>query len=166
SLGAAVGLALAQHLGHESPPVLFAGIVLVSPFADVQLLTATYSIAGTIPLLSPVAKIPYAPPFLYKFIVSKWLSKARLVALIRLCDLLELGELERRRMKYDITLIHAEDDYDLPWMHFDVLFSHAVNAMQDANANLEIAKSEDVEAHVGSKLVDGDGRLTGAAKAD
>ena len=30
--------------------------------------------------------------------------------------------------KYDITIIHAEDDYDIPWSHSDRIFWHAVSA--------------------------------------
>jgi abhydrolase domain-containing protein 12 len=29
---------------------------------------------------------------------------------------------------YRMTLIHAEDDYDVPWDHTTTLFWHAVNA--------------------------------------
>jgi abhydrolase domain-containing protein 12 len=30
--------------------------------------------------------------------------------------------------KYRLTLIHAEDDYDIPWHHTPTVFWHAVNA--------------------------------------
>ena len=30
--------------------------------------------------------------------------------------------------RYDITLIHAEDDYDIPWEHSEQVYWHAVNA--------------------------------------
>lgn len=124
SLGTGVSISLAHYLGLQSPPTLFAGMVLVAPFANVELLTKTYSVAGTIPLLSPVARIPHALAFLNKFIVTKWPSQDKLAALVRHCEALKLA----RENKYDVTIIHAEDDYDIPWVHSEVVFWHAVNA--------------------------------------
>jgi abhydrolase domain-containing protein 12 len=128
SLGTAVGISLAHHLAMQSPPTLFAGMVLVAPFASVELLTQTYSIAGTVPLLAPVARWPQALAWLNTFILCKWPSKDKLAELVRLADSLKLVE---RTSKYDITLIHAEDDYDIPWVHSDIVFWHAVNGMRE-----------------------------------
>lgn len=71
SLGIAVGISLSHHLAHQEPPVLFSGMVLVAPFADLELLTATYRVAGTIPLLEPVAYFPRLLSLLNKVIISK-----------------------------------------------------------------------------------------------
>lgn len=143
SLGTGVSISLAHHLGLQSPPTLFAGIVLVAPFANVELLTQTYSIAGTIPLLAPLAKIPGALAFLNRFIVSKWPSKDKLAALIRHCEALKLPG---RETKYDVTLIHAEDDYDIPWIHSEVVLWHAVNATLNASSSLTFDELEKVKA--------------------
>ena len=132
SLGTAVSISLAHLLALQPPPTLFAGMVLVAPFADVELLTETYRVAGTIPLLSPVAYFPKALAFFNSFIISKWPSKDKLAALIRHCQNLKLA---KRESKYDVTLIHAEDDYDIPWMHSEILFWHAVNATRDVEAS-------------------------------
>ena len=86
SLGTAVSISLTHHLALQSPPTLFAGMVLVAPFADVELLTKTYSLAGTTPILSPAAIYPPALAFLNKFIISKWPSKDKIAAFIRHCD--------------------------------------------------------------------------------
>ncbi|EAQ85423.1 hypothetical protein CHGG_09437 [Chaetomium globosum CBS 148.51] len=67
-------------------PTLFAGLVLVAPFADVELLTSSYRIAG-------------------------------------ICE-----GMSGDGLKYHVTIIHAQDDYDIPWSHSDQLFWHAVNA--------------------------------------
>ncbi|KAF2014655.1 alpha/beta-hydrolase [Aaosphaeria arxii CBS 175.79] len=127
SIGTAVALSLTHELAHQSPPILFSGTVLVAPFADVALLTETYRVAGTIPLLSPVAFFPKLLSLLNRFIISKWPSKDKLSSTIKYLDRLETT---KRNNKYDITIIHAEDDYDIPWIHSDVLFWHAVNAMK------------------------------------
>ena len=120
SLGTAVSLAVSEHFALQSPPVVFAGTVLVAPFADVPLLVATYRVAGSIPILSPLARFPLLFNYLSTFIQDKWLSKDRIAEYIRANE--ANGE------KYRLTVIHAEDDYDVPWHHTEVVFWHAVNA--------------------------------------
>jgi abhydrolase domain-containing protein 12 len=139
SMGTGVAISLAHHLALQSSPTLFAGMVLVAPYANIELLTETYSLAGTIPLLAPVARIPKALAYLNKFIVPKWPSKDKLAALIRHCETLKYTD---RESKYDITIIHAEDDWDIPWKHSEILFWHAVNAIRGPEASLSF---EDLE---------------------
>lgn len=114
SLGTAVGISLVHHLALQSPPT-------------------------HIPLLSPVACFRNALAYFNRFIISKWPSKDKLAALIRHCEHLKLAQLES---KYDITLIHAEDDYDIPWMHSEIVFWHAVNATLDPEASLSFVELE------------------------
>ncbi|KAH0556866.1 hypothetical protein GP486_005345 [Trichoglossum hirsutum] len=149
SLGTAVSISLAHHLALQSPPTLFAGMVLVAPFADVELLTETYRVSGTIPLLSPVAYFPKVLAFFNRFIISKWPSKDKLAALIRHCEHLELSQ---RESKYDITLIHAEDDSDIPCVHSEILFWHAVNATRDPEASLSYKELESEKERRKSRL--------------
>jgi abhydrolase domain-containing protein 12 len=139
SIGTAVALSVTHHLATQSPPTLFAGTVLVASFADVESLTETYKVAGTVPLLSPVAFFPKLLALLNHFIVSKWPSKDRLAATIRHLDSLKL---DNRKRKYDITLIHAEDDWDIPSVHTNVLFWHAVNATLEPSASLTLDELE------------------------
>ena len=120
SLGTAVSLAVSEHFALQSPPILFAGTVLVAPFIDVATLVTTYRVAGTIPILSPVARFPTLFRYLSTFIRDKWSSKDRIANYIR-------GN-EINGDKYSLTLIHAEDDYDIPWHHTNIIFWHAVNA--------------------------------------
>ncbi|RAL14492.1 alpha/beta hydrolase [Aspergillus homomorphus CBS 101889] len=58
SLGTAVTLAVAQHHARQSPPVAFKEIILVAPFTDVATLVSTYRVAGTLPILGPLARFP------------------------------------------------------------------------------------------------------------
>lgn len=122
SLGTAVSLAVSEHFALQSPPKVFAGTILVAPFVDVAMLVATYRIAGSIPLLSPLARFPLLFKYLGTFIQDKWLSKDRIAQYIRTN--------EANEEKYQLTLIHAEDDYDIPSHHTEVLFWHAVNATE------------------------------------
>ena len=120
SLGTAVNLAVSEHFALQSPPIVFAGGILVAPFVDVPTLVATYRVAGTIPILSPLARFPLLFNYLSTFIKEKWLSKDRIASYIRANE--ANGE------KYQLTLIHAEDDYDIPSHHTEVVYWHAVNA--------------------------------------
>lgn len=123
SLGTAVSTSLAQFLATRPDPVLFSGIVLVAPFADVELLTATYRVAGTLPLLDPLARFPQVLAWLNTFITSKWPTKDRLADLVKRCESMPGDD-----MQYHVTIIHAEDDYTIPWSHSDLVYWHALNA--------------------------------------
>ncbi|KAF2232012.1 alpha/beta-hydrolase [Viridothelium virens] len=127
SLGTAVSLAVAEHFALQSPPIVFAGHVLVAPFVDVATLMATYKVAGTIPLLSPVANIPPFFNYLKRYIRDHWSSKDRIA------DYIHANEANGE--KYQITIIHAEDDYDIPWTHSKELYWHAVNATRAAGVS-------------------------------
>lgn len=120
SLGTAVSLAISEHFALQSPPVVFAGAVLVAPFADVATLMATYRVAGTIPIVSPLARFPLLFTYLRSLIYDKWLSKDRIASYVRTN--------EANHQTYRLTLIHAEDDYDVPWHHTEIVVWHAVNA--------------------------------------
>lgn len=120
SIGTAVSLATLEDYAKQSPPVAFAGAVLVAPFADVATLVATYSVAGVIPILSPLARFPRIFGYLRTFIHDAWSSKDRIAGYVQANE--KSGE------RYRMTLIHAEDDWDIPWHHTEKLFWCAVNA--------------------------------------
>ena len=120
SLGTAVSLAILEHYAVQSMPITFAGTVLVAPFIDVPTLVATYRIGGTIPILSPLARVPSLFKYLSSFIQDQWPSKDRIARYIRTNAVNNVG--------YKLTLIHAKDDYDIPSYHTQVLSEHAVNA--------------------------------------
>jgi abhydrolase domain-containing protein 12 len=137
SMGTAVSIALSRHLALQSQPVVFAGTVLVAPFVDVATLVSTYRVAGAIPILSPLANFPLLFNCLQHFIRDKWLSKDRIAQYVRANE--ANGE------KYRLTIIHAEDDYDIPWHHTQIVFWHAVNATVPAGITydeLELRKLE------------------------
>ncbi|KAF1817887.1 alpha/beta-hydrolase [Dissoconium aciculare CBS 342.82] len=120
SLGTAVNMAVAEHYALQRTPVVFAGHILTAPFVDVTTLVSTYSVAGTIPLLGPVARFPVLLNYLKKFIRDQWSTKDRIANYVRTN--------EANNQAYRITLLHAEDDYDIPWTHTPTLFWHAANA--------------------------------------
>lgn len=138
SLGTAVAVSLVHHLATRvANPIFFSGMVLVAPLADVEELTATYRIAGTIPLLDPIARFPRLLDFFNRFIIAKWPSKDKLAEFVRFC---EMSSDDNAR--YHITIIHAEDDYDIPWEHSDKLYWHAVNASSPHGISYEELEEE------------------------
>ena len=132
SIGTAVATAVAYHSAMKPAPTLFAGMVLANPFASVKDLTATYSIAGTIPLLSPLARFPRLHKFLNSFIVPEWSTKNKLAEFVKQCQ-----RPDGDGLSYHITIVHAEDDWDIPWSHSDILFWHAVNATRSKGVSYE-----------------------------
>jgi abhydrolase domain-containing protein 12 len=59
--------------------------------------------------------------------------------MIRHLDEVKLAD---RKNKYDFSIIHAEDDYDIPWIHSDVLFWHAANATRGSESPLTFKELE------------------------
>jgi abhydrolase domain-containing protein 12 len=129
SLGTAVNMAVAEHFALQEPPIVFAGHILTAPFVDIITLVSTYSVAGTIPLLGPVAKVPMLFNYLRKYINDKWSTKDRVASYVKAN--------EENGIKYRITMIHAEDDYDIPWTHTPQLFWHAINGTKEQDISFE-----------------------------
>ncbi|CZS98809.1 uncharacterized protein RAG0_07365 [Rhynchosporium agropyri] len=140
SMGTAVALAISEHLALQSPPVVFAGTILVAPFVDVGTLVSTYKIAGTIPLLSPIARFPSAFAYLRTLISDKWLSKDRIAGYVTANE--ANGE------SYKLTIMHAEDDWDIPYHHSKLLFWHAVNATASQELSYEDLEDQKYKAKV------------------
>jgi abhydrolase domain-containing protein 12 len=125
SLGSAVAIALANELSHREVPVHFAGLVVTATFADIPQLTATYRIGGFIPVLSPVAKVKPLFAFFARQLSSTWDNMHR------------LGEFVKSAKRYDITLLHAQDDTDIPMEHSVKLYREAIRIAEDANDLVE-----------------------------
>lgn len=147
SIGTAVATKLVHHMAalrDPDKPVLFSGLVMVAPFADVKSLTATYRVAGTVPLLEPVARFPRLLDFLNSFIRDKWPSKDRLAAFVRACEEMPAGTVydSENRKHYRVNIIHAQDDYDIPWTHSDQMFWSAVNASLPTGIGFEELERE------------------------
>ncbi|KAF4336400.1 monoacylglycerol lipase ABHD12 [Fusarium beomiforme] len=118
SLGSAVAIALVNELAHKQASVHFAGLVVTATFADVPQLTATYRIGGFIPVLSPVAKVKPLFAFFARRLSSTWDNMYR------------LGEFVKAAARYDITLLHAEDDTNIPMEHSIKLYREAVRVAE------------------------------------
>ncbi|KAJ4191038.1 hypothetical protein NW767_011073 [Fusarium falciforme] len=120
SLGSAVAIALVNELAQRQPSVHFAGLVVTATFQDIPQLTATYRIGGFIPVLSPVARIRPLFRFFSQRLTSKWDNFRR------------LGEFVKEAERYDITLLHAVDDTDIPMENSIKLYREAVRVAENA----------------------------------
>jgi abhydrolase domain-containing protein 12 len=120
SLGTAVSSAVMEHFTLQTSSMAFAGVILVAPFVDVLTLMSTVRIAGIIPIVSPFGRFPRLFSYFGTFVRDKWPSKDRIMQYVQAN--------EASGQKYRLTLIHAEDDYDIPSYHTQQLFQQAVNA--------------------------------------
>ncbi|GLB38272.1 putative serine aminopeptidase, S33 [Lyophyllum shimeji] len=81
------------------------GVVLLSPFSSIREVLNTYHIFGTVPLMKPLAMIPNA-------------SKLVTWALTHKFDSLSAVP----RIKSPVLIAHAQNDWDIPCTHSQVLF--------------------------------------------
>ena len=115
SLGSAVATATAEHFAFHGA-IEFRSLILCAAFSDVPTLMSTYAIGGLIPILSPLRPYPFLSQFFAKRIQETWLTFERLANLVR------------QSKNINVHLIHATNDYDIPWSHSDTLFYAAANA--------------------------------------
>ncbi|KAF4967823.1 hypothetical protein FZEAL_10483 [Fusarium zealandicum] len=122
SLGSAVAISLVNELAQREPCLHFAGLVVTATFADIPQLTATYRIGGFIPVLSPVARVKPLFNFFARQLSSTWDNVHR------------IGEFVKAAQRYDITLLHAQDDTDIPMEHSVKLYREAVRVAEGAKS--------------------------------
>jgi abhydrolase domain-containing protein 12 len=139
-MGTAAAVAVSHHFASQSPPTVFAGTVLVAPFVTVPTLVSTYRVAGTIPILSPLRRFPPLFEYLLRFIRDKWLTNERIMEMVRMNEV--------NKEKYRLTIIHAEDDWDVPSHHSELLFWHAVNGLVPAGITYEELDRKKAEMQV------------------
>ncbi|KAI9682047.1 MAG: hypothetical protein M1817_000101 [Caeruleum heppii] len=125
SLGTAVTVAAADHYAVRTHQPAFAGIVLVAGFSDIPSLLLTYSIGGVLPILSPLRPYPRLQRVFAGFIRDTWHTANRLHSLIRNSKAIRL------------YLIHAKDDFNIPWRHTETLFHVAANATSSESLNVK-----------------------------
>lgn len=136
SLGSAVATAVAEHFVLKNE-VEFSGIVLVAAFTDISTLILSYSIGGIIPILSPLRPYPSLQSFFANHVQETWKTNKRLANLIKNSD------------NVDLTLIHSQNDYHIPWQHSENLFYTAVNATSDGGMTLRQLNSMKMYSDLG-----------------
>lgn len=118
SLGTAVTAAVAEHFGKSG--ISFAGVIVIAGFTDLPTLLTSYSIGGWVPILSPLSSFPWLQAWFASYVVDKWPSAQRLANFVRMSKRVRL------------FIIHAKDDFEIPWFHSEGLFAAAANATTGA----------------------------------
>jgi pimeloyl-ACP methyl ester carboxylesterase len=107
SLGTAVATAVTHRwtLTNALPP--FKGLILVSGFTSLPRLLETYSLKGVIPpLLPPLSRYPRLKDYVISHIADNWRTDQRIADLI---------SHPNSAPSLDLTILHAEDDWEIPW---------------------------------------------------
>jgi pimeloyl-ACP methyl ester carboxylesterase len=107
SLGTAVATAVTHRwtLINALPP--FKGLILVSGFTSLPRLLDFYSLKGlTPPLLGPLSRYPRLKDYVISHIVDNWPTDQRIADLI---------SHPNSSPSLDLTILHAEDDWEIPW---------------------------------------------------
>ncbi len=136
SLGTAVATAVAEHFAVSK--IEFSGVILVAGFADIPSLLLTYSIGGIIPILSPLRPYPVLQKWFSRRIYDTWDTVTRLRHFVRISQRVRL------------FLIHATNDFDIPWRHSDSLFYAAVNGTSDKGLSAQEIDALKVNTQLGA----------------
>ncbi|KAL9124294.1 MAG: hypothetical protein Q9217_006362 [Psora testacea] len=137
SLGTAVSVAVAEHFAVEQS-IDFKAIILVAAFSDIPTLMSTYAIGGIIPILSPLRPYPFLQRFFASRIQETWLTAQR------------LGNIVRSSQRLNLYLIHARNDFEIPWSHSDTLFYAAANATTERGMPIKLMSAVKVHEDYGN----------------
>ncbi|CCX29888.1 Similar to Monoacylglycerol lipase ABHD12; acc. no. Q08C93 [Pyronema omphalodes CBS 100304] len=116
SLGTAVTIGVADSLASQTPKQELAAVITIAGFSNMKELLQTYHIGGFIPILSPLRGYPKVRGFFESFIYESWNTTAR------------IGSLVKNSPSLSLVLIHAKNDFEIPWQHCEKLFAYATNA--------------------------------------
>ncbi|KAI0291780.1 alpha/beta-hydrolase [Multifurca ochricompacta] len=81
------------------------GVVLLSPFSNIETLLDTFFFMRVVPLFVPLRPFPYISKFAKRFLIDRFDTIAKVVGL-----------------KVPLLIVHAEDDWDIPYSHSQALF--------------------------------------------
>jgi abhydrolase domain-containing protein 12 len=107
---------VADALASQEPKQELAAVITIAGFSNMKELLQTYHIGGFIPILSPLRGYPKVRGFFESFIYESWNTTARIASLVKNSPALNL------------VLIHAKNDWEIPWQHCEKLFAYAANA--------------------------------------
>jgi pimeloyl-ACP methyl ester carboxylesterase len=107
SLGTAVATATLHRwtLVHHRPPIK--GLILVAGFTSIPKLLDAYSMGGVVPpFLRPLSRYPRLKQYVISHIADTWSTDKRIADFVS----------HPKSSPYlDLTILHAEDDREIPW---------------------------------------------------
>ncbi len=104
----------------------FAGLILNSGFTDLPNLLQSYAIGGWVPVLAPLKYLPNVQKRFAEYLIDTWPSTIRLANFVRIS----------KRVR--IFILHARDDYEIPYAQSDGLFLAAANATTATGMDLSL----------------------------
>ena len=132
SLGTAVAIAAAEYFTVEQG-IDFKAIILIAAFSDLPTLMSTYAIGGIIPILSPLRPYPFLQRYFASRIQETWFTAQRIVNIVR------------SSYRFNLYLIHARNDFEIPWSHSNTLFYAAMNAT--SASGMSVKQMDAVKSH-------------------
>ncbi|KAK2766685.1 Monoacylglycerol lipase abhd12 [Arachnomyces sp. PD_36] len=145
SLGTAVATAVTERLASidSAPdgldPVLgnlepFAGVILLAPFTNIPSLIKSYSIKGLVPpLLSPLVGYPKVQKYVLNHVVDTWDTAARVARLTGVSPSPNHSETEKSPEDLNLVIIHARDDFEIPWREGNGVWDSAVGGSNSSD---------------------------------
>jgi pimeloyl-ACP methyl ester carboxylesterase len=107
SLGTAVATAVTHRWTLANHLPAFKGLILVSGFTCLPKLLDSYSMKGIVPpLLSPLSRYPRLKQYVISHIADIWPTDQRIADLI---------SHPNSSSSLDLTILHAGDDWEIPW---------------------------------------------------
>jgi abhydrolase domain-containing protein 12 len=113
---------LASLDNRAETPIDFEAIILVASFSSLPKLLLNYRISGLIPLLSPLRPYPRLQSLLVSQLRDTWNTSARISALTA-----AVSKSENRSLR--LHIIHAMNDWDIPWRSGEENFDKAEEAL-------------------------------------
>ncbi|CAO2653542.1 Nn.00g029530.m01.CDS01 [Neocucurbitaria sp. VM-36] len=129
SLGTAVVAGVAHH--YSKLGVAFAGLILCAAFTNAGSAFSSYSIGGLIPVLAPVKLSATFQRWFCRRMRDTWRTDDRLAQITRTCS------------RFQLVLVHAEDDQTMPWNQTDELFKCTLEAANENASNNEVEAGKD-----------------------
>jgi abhydrolase domain-containing protein 12 len=104
----------------------FAGVFLIASFPSLPQLLLSYRIAGYIPILSPLRGYHRLRQWLLSTLKDKWNTSTRLAALTKAAA--------NPGRKLRLHILHARDDWEIPWLSGEENFKAADVALSSVNS--------------------------------
>jgi abhydrolase domain-containing protein 12 len=124
SLGTAVTSAVVEEFAKNGTE--FAGVILNSGFTDLPNLLQSYAIGGWVPALAPLKHLPAIQKRFAGYLTDTWPSATRLANFVRISKRVRL------------FIIHARNDYEIPYTQSNGLFIAAANATTSTGMELSL----------------------------
>lgn len=160
SLGTAISSKLAVALAEEGTH--FKGLALLSPFASLHTVVDTYSVFGFLPVMLPLTVVPGVAgmclfgahgPGANFHILQTYTSHSFLPGLIPCLSFRQVFAVDfflhyvlthhTQRVKVPLLILHAENDWDIPHQHSDMLFDTLLEPYLPPLQNTTVWPDED-----------------------